>query len=139
MEKLMRKLKELFLKLLNTSIVKYGLVGVINTLITAIIMFTLMNLFSVSLRLSNLIGYAAGFINSFILNKNWTFKAGNSSTLHQFLKFTGVFAVCFLLQHYLVLLLVEKLLVDKNISALIGMVFYTVVSYIINKIFTFKK
>ncbi len=135
----MKKLKLLFFKLLDTSIVKYGLVGVINTLITGIIMLTLMNVFSVSLRLSNIIGYAAGFINSFILNKTWTFKAGQSSTLQQFLKFSAVFAVCFLLQHGLVILLAENLLIDKNISTLIGMVFYTGVSYIFNKLFTFKK
>ena len=135
----MKKLKILFFKLLDTSIVKYGLVGVINTLITGIIMLTLMNVFSVSLRLSNIIGYVAGFINSFILNKTWTFKAGQSSTLQQFLKFTGVFAVCFLLQHGLVILLAENLLINKNISTLIGMVFYTGVSYIFNKLFTFKK
>lgn len=135
----MKKLKLLFFKLLDTSIVKYGLVGVINTFITGIIMLTLMNVFSVSLRLSNIIGYAAGFINSFILNKTWTFKAGQSSTLQQFLKFSAVFAVCFLLQHGLVILLAENLLIDKNISTLIGMVFYTGVSYIFNKLFTFKK
>ncbi len=135
----MKKLKKLFFKLLDTSIVKYGLVGVINTLITGIIMLTLMNVFSVSLRLSNIIGYIAGFINSFILNKTWTFKAGQSSTLQQFLKFSGVFAVCFLLQHGLVILLAENLLINKNISTLIGMVFYTGVSYIFNKLFTFKK
>lgn len=135
----MKKLKILFFKLLDTSIVKYGLVGIINTLITGIVMLTLMNVFSVSLRLSNIIGYAAGFINSFILNKTWTFKAGQSSTLQQFLKFSGVFAVCFLLQHGLVILLAENLLINKNISTLIGMVFYTGVSYIFNKLFTFKK
>ncbi len=135
----MEKLKLLFFKLLDTSIIKYGLVGIINTLITGIVMLTLMNVFSVSLRLSNIIGYAAGFINSFILNKTWTFKAGQSSTLQQFLKFSGVFAVCFLLQHGLVILLAENLLINKNISTLIGMVFYTGVSYIFNKLFTFKK
>lgn len=135
----MKKLKIMFFKLINSSIVKYGLVGVINTLITGIVMFTLMNVFSVSLRLSNIIGYIAGFINSFILNKTWTFKSRNSSILHQFLKFSGVFAVCFLLQHGLVILLAEKLLIDKNISTLIGMIFYTGVSYIFNKLFTFKK
>ncbi len=135
----MNKLKILFSKLINSSIVKYGLVGVINTLITGLIMFTLMNVFSVSLRLSNIVGYVAGFINSFILNKLWTFKGKQSSTLSQFIRFTAVFGLCFLLQHGLVILLAEKLLIDKNISTLVGMVFYTGVSYILNKLFTFKK
>ncbi len=135
----MGKYTDLLKKLLKSSVVKYGMVGIINTLITAIIMFVLMNMFSVSLRISNVVGYIAGFINSFILNKLWTFKGRQASTLAQFLKFTGVFAVCFLLQHGLVLVLAEKLLLDKNISAIAGMVFYTGISYILNKLFTFKK
>ncbi|MDF2985705.1 MAG: GtrA family protein [Eubacterium sp.] len=135
----MKKLKQLFDRLMSTSIVKYGLVGVINTLITGIIIFTLMNVFSVSLRLSNAAGYVAGFINSFVLNKLWTFNAKETSTLKQFLRFTAVFAVCFLLQHSLVVVLVEKLSMDKNISTLIGMVFYTIIGYFFNKMFTFKK
>ncbi|OPX45427.1 GtrA-like protein [Ruminiclostridium hungatei] len=135
----MGKYTDLIKKLLNTSIIKYGMVGIINTLITGIIMFALMNIFSVSLRISNVVGYIAGFINSFILNKLWTFKGVKSSTLTQFLRFTGVFAVCFLLQHGLVLVLAEKLLIDKNIAAIAGMIFYTGISYVFNKLFTFKK
>jgi len=135
----MGKYTDLIKKLLNASIIKYGMVGIINTLITGIIMFALMNIFSISLRISNVVGYIAGFINSFILNKLWTFKGVKSSTLTQFLRFTGVFAVCFLLQHGLVLVLAEKLLIDKNISAIAGMVFYTGISYVFNKLFTFKK
>ncbi len=135
----MIKLKRLIERLMSTSIVKYGLVGVINTLITGIIIFTLMNVFSVSLRLSNAAGYVAGFFNSFVLNKLWTFKAKETSTLKQFLRFTAVFAVCFLLQHGLVVILVEKLYVDKNIATLAGMAFYTIIGYFFNKLFTFKK
>ncbi len=135
----MDRILRLYHKVMNLSIVKYGLVGVINTLITLIIIFTLMNAFSVSLRLSNIIGYVAGFINSFILNKLWTFRGNQASTLTQLVRFSAVFAVCFLLQHGMVILLVEKLLLDKNISTFIGMVFYTLLGYILNKMFTFKK
>ncbi len=135
----MDRILRLYHKVMNLSIVKYGLVGVINTLITLVIIFTLMNGFSVSLRLSNIVGYVAGFINSFILNKLWTFKGNQASTFTQFVRFSAVFAVCFLLQHGLVILLVEKLLIDKNLSTFIGMVFYTLIGYVFNKMFTFKK
>ncbi len=135
----MKKITDLIKKLLDTSIVKYGLVGVLNTLVTGVVIFTLMNVFSVSLRIANIAGYVVGFINSFVLNRSWTFKGHQASTITQFLRFTGVFAVCFLLQHGLVIMLAEKLLIDKNISTLIGMIFYTGISYVLNKLFTFKK
>jgi putative flippase GtrA len=136
-------LKEKFIIMFNkmneTGIIKYGLVGVINTLITGIILFVLMNGFKVSYDISNAVGYVAGFFNSFIMNKFWTFKGNQTSTIKQLLKFTAVFAVCYFIQLGLVIFLVEKLNVNKNISQLIGMVFYTLIGFIFNKLFTFKK
>ena len=120
------------------QIIKYSLVGIVNTIITAIILFILMKGFGVSYKISNAVGYVAGFINSFIMNKFWTFKANQTSTMKQFLRFSAVFAVCYLLQLGFVILLVEKLSINKDISQLLGMVFYTLIGFIFNKIFTFK-
>lgn len=135
----MDKLKELIKSLLNIGFIKYGMVGVVNTLITAIIIFILMNGLGINYEISNAIGYVAGFFNSFFLNKFWTFKSSESSTIKQFTRFTVVFLVCYLLQHGLLVFLVEKLLVNKNIATLVGMVFYTVIGFFFNKLFTFKK
>ncbi|ACL74736.1 GtrA family protein [Ruminiclostridium cellulolyticum] len=120
------------------QMVKYGLVGVINTIITMIVLFVLQNAFGVSYKLANGAGYVCGFINSFILNKFWTFKGNQKSTLSQFIRFSLVFAVCYAMQLGFVVLLVEKMHIEKNISQLIGMVFYTLISFLLNKVFTFK-
>lgn len=121
------------------QLIKYGLVGVINTLITAIILFTLMNGFGISYTTSNAAGYLAGFVNSFILNKLWTFKENQASTLKQFFRFSAVFIVCYFLQRCLLVFLVEELVINKNISQLIAMVLYTLVSFVLNKFFAFRK
>ncbi len=121
-----------------SQMIKYGLVGVINTLITMIVLFVLQNAFGVSYKLANGAGYVCGFINSFVLNKLWTFKGNQKSTLSQFIRFALVFAGCYAVQLGLVILLVEKIHIDKNISQLMGMVFYTLVSFLLNKMFTFK-
>jgi putative flippase GtrA len=120
------------------QIIKYCLVGVINTLITAVILFTLMNCFGVSYKTSNAAGYIVGFINSFIMNKSWTFKENQAPAIKQFLWFLAVFIVCFFLQRCLLIFLVEELVINKNISQLIGMVFYTLTSFALNKLFAFK-
>ena len=120
------------------QLIKYGLVGVVNTIITGVILFTLMNFFGVSYKTSNTAGYIAGFINSFIMNKLWTFKDNKAPATKQFLRFSAVFAVCYLLQLGFVILLVEKLSINKDISQLLGMIFYTLIGFIFNKIFTFK-
>lgn len=131
-------LKDRFGKVIG-QMIKYGLVGVINTLITLIILFVLQNAFGVSYKISNAVGYIAGFINSFVLNKLWTFKGNSSSTFSQFIRFALVFAVCYVLQLGLVILLVETIHINKNISQLIGMVFYTLIGFLLNKLFTFRE
>ncbi|QNU68729.1 GtrA family protein [Ruminiclostridium herbifermentans] len=120
------------------QLIKYGLVGIVNTLITAIVLFTLMNCFGVSYKTSNAIGYVAGFVNSFIMNKLWTFKDSKAPITKQFLRFSAVFVICYLLQRWLLIFLVEELFINKNISQLIGMIFYTLISFVFNKLFAFK-
>jgi len=132
------KLKNKFIEKFE-QIFKYGLVGIINTLITWLLLSILMNVFGVSYTTSNAVGYVAGFFNSFIMNKLWTFKANQVSTIRQFVKFTAVFAICYFIQLGLVILMVEKLSLGKNISQLIGMVIYTIIGFLLNKLFTFKE
>lgn len=121
------------------QMIKYGLVGVMNTIITGIILFVLMNGFGVSYPISNAFGYVAGFFNSFIMNKLWTFKGSQTSSIKQFIRFTVVFALCYIIQLGLVVFLVEILVVNENLAQLIGMVFYTLFGFLLNKFFTFKK
>lgn len=142
---------------------KYGIVGVINTLVTAIVIWIFMhfvfsvkedeNVSATAITVSNIMGYIAGFINSFVWNRSWTFKSKKDWKV-DFLKFSGAFLICFIPQ----LLLVNILNTYINISSirfslfshdyvisfayicqLIGMVFYTVLNFLLNKYYTFKK
>ncbi len=117
--------------------VKYGLVGLSNTAITLLIIFLLSNLLNFHYMVANAIGYTAGFINSFILNRAWTFQASHNSWHFQFFKFLGVTAVCYALQLGFLYLLVDRLKVSENYAQIIAMIFYTAISFIINKIFVF--
>lgn len=131
-------LKDKFLKIFG-QMAKYGLIGVINTLLTGVIIFVLMNGFGVSFKISNAAGYIVGFFNSFIMNKLWTFKGNQTSTFRQFIRFAAVFVVCYLLQLGFVITLVDKLMLSENIAQLAGMVFYTLIGFLLNKLFTFKE
>ena len=50
--------------------IKYGIVGVSNTVITAVVIWIMMKLFGCSDVVSNMVGYIAGVLNSFIWNSN---------------------------------------------------------------------
>ena len=117
--------------------IKYGLVGVLNTLITLSIIFVFMKLLNVSYILSNAVGYLFGFINSFILNKIWTFKSKKSIGRESFF-FVLIFVICYLLQLALLVILKEKLQIKPEYAQIIAMGFYTVINFLGNKYITFK-
>lgn len=117
--------------------IKYGIVGVGNTLITALVIWVMMKICGFSPIISNATGYVAGVLNSFIWNKQWTFQssAGWGSSA---IRFGVVFGICYLLQLGLVMYLDAHLPIDPYYNQLIGMAFYTVVNFIMNKLYTFK-
>lgn len=60
---------------LLVEILKYGLIGVVNTAITLVIIFSLIYWCGFSALSANAIGYAVGFCCSYILNRVWTFRS----------------------------------------------------------------
>ena len=54
---------------------KYNLIGVMNTLITLLIVWLLNPIFGLNIVLSNFIGYVFGAVNSYVLNRNWNFRS----------------------------------------------------------------
>jgi putative flippase GtrA len=145
------------------QLLKYGIVGVMNTLLTAVVIWAILKFgFSVvseekatslQMTVSNFAGYAVGLVNSFIFNRNWTFKS-KSDWKTGFLKFVLAFGICYALQLTVVLVLnkyvaiptfefnafnVNYIITSSYICQLIGIVFYTGLNFIFNKYYTFKK
>jgi putative flippase GtrA len=118
--------------------IKYGVVGVINTLITAVVIWIMMKLLGCSDVVSNVVGYIAGVLNSFIWNKKWTFKS-SEKWIGSAIRFGVVFGICYLLQlGLLVFVLNPYLAIDPYYNQLIAMAFYTAINFVMNKFYTFK-
>lgn len=118
--------------------VKYGVVGAGNTVITAIVIWVFMKLFGCSDVTSNVVGYAAGVLNSFVWNKKWTFHS-STGWMEGAARFGAVFGICYLLQlGLLVYVLNPYVPIDPYYNQLIAMAFYTVVNFVMNKFYTFK-
>jgi len=140
----------------NTGIqlLKYGVIGVLNTLITLVSFYLLNTRLGLSYGISNVTGYVLGMINSFLWNRNWVFKTKNNLKREAVL-FAGGFLLCLGLQGCVSLLLLEGLgwknLRDdiipffpmrnagQNIVMVIAMVSYTLANYAYNRFVTFKK
>ncbi|MEG1544250.1 MAG: GtrA family protein [Tannerellaceae bacterium] len=117
--------------------IKYGVVGVSNTVITAAVIWVMMKGLGFPDVIANITGYIAGVLNSFIWNKQWTFQS-QAGWWGSAVRFGVVFGVCYLLQLGLLLYLNAHLSIDPYYNQLIAMAFYTVINFIMNKFYTFK-
>lgn len=116
---------------------KFVGVGFLNTGISLLVIYLLMSL-GVNYRLSNLIGYIAGVVNSFLWSKFWVF-ASNKNLLKELILFFISFGICYALQYGALLLLVEQWGWNAYFSQLIAMGVYTVTNFLLNRLVTFRK
>src|SRR5438046_4757287 len=54
--------------------IQFGIVGISNTLLTSAVYTLLLKVFGVWYIAASAIGFAAGTVNSFLLNRRWTFR-----------------------------------------------------------------
>lgn len=131
-------------KLLDGKLVKFLIVGVINTLIGAAIMFLLYNVANCNYWLSSAANYIVGGIVSFILNKHFTFK--NKDSLKRTApRFVLNVAVCYGVAYGIAKPLVRHLMggfplkAQENAAMLAGMVLYTALNYLGQRFFAFRE
>jgi len=130
-------------KLLDASVVKFLLVGVINTLVGTGIMFLLYNLAGCPYWPSVCANYICGGIVSYFLNKYFTFQ-NKERSLAQVGRFIVTVAACMLIAYGLAKPAVRWVLagagekVQENVAMLVGMGLYTVLNYFGQRFFAFK-
>lgn len=131
-------------KLIDQTVPRFLLVGVLNTLVGCGTMFLLYNLFHCSYWVSSAANYVVGGIVSFFLNKYFTFQSKKWSW-GQVGKFTVNVTVCYLLAYGLAKPLVLRLLagqtvwLQENAAMLVGMCLYTALNYLGQRFFAFRK
>jgi putative flippase GtrA len=121
--------------------IRFGIVGIMNTLLTFLVFVLLFRLMGMNEFIANGAGYVAGVINSFFWNKFWTFRSGvksNSFKAKEVLLFLLVFAVSLSLQMLLFKYLLSMHLLAE-LAEIIAMVLYTIINFTGNKLLTFRK
>ena len=79
------------------QLLKYGVIGASNTIITAITFYVLNTILSVPYVPANAAGYILGVVNSFVWNRTWVFKT-KQNLKREALLFVIGFLVCYGLQ-----------------------------------------
>ena len=135
------------------QLLKYGVIGALNTLITLVTFYLLNTKLGLWYGFSNVTGYVLGVINSFLWNRNWVFKTKNNFK-RELLLFVCGFLICLALQLAVSWILLEGLnwknLPDdiipffpmqkagQNIVMILAMVVYTLANYVYNRFVTFR-
>lgn len=124
------------MSLLSSSLVRFLLVGVVNTCFGLSIIFLAKWVWLLDDVRANVIGYALGISVSFILNKRWTFAHGGSAAtaLARFLLITGIAYVANLAT---VLFTIENLSLNSYLAQAVGVVSYTAIGYLGSRYFVF--
>ena len=130
-------------KFFDPSMLRFLLVGVVNTLVGAGIMFLLYNLAGCSYWLSSAANYIVGGVVSYFLNKYYTFK-NTEHSWRQVLRFALNVAVCWLLAYGIAKPLALRLLagfdekLQTNAAMLAGLCLYTALNYLGQRFFAFR-
>jgi putative flippase GtrA len=117
--------------------VKFGIVGVSNTLLTFVVYTLLLKVFGVWYLAASAIGFLVGAGNGFLWNRRWTFREHVGDALTP-VRWFVVQGCGLLLDLALVYLFVEHAHLDKLLGQGCATVIVTVLTFFANRAWTFR-
>jgi putative flippase GtrA len=117
--------------------VKFGIVGVSNTLLTFIVYTLLLKVFGVWYLAASAIGFGVGATNGFLLNRRWTFREHVGDTLTP-VRWAIVQGCGLGINEGLLYLFVHDARLDKLLAQACATVVVTVSTFFANRAWTFR-
>lgn len=110
--------------------------GVINTVVGFIVIFSAMAL-GFSPMVSNIAGYAVGFILGFVISKKFVFRSEGHLVIESF-RYLEVFIVSFLLNLLVLSLAINYFNIHVMVSQVVAAISYTLLMYTLTRFFVFR-
>jgi putative flippase GtrA len=117
--------------------VKFGIVGVSNTLLTFVVYTVLLKVFGVWYLAASAIGFIAGATNGFLLNRRWTFREHVGDALTP-VRWAIVQSCGLALNLGMLFLFVTEAHLDKLLSQALATGVVTVSTFFANRAWTFR-
>jgi putative flippase GtrA len=117
--------------------VKFGIVGISNTLITFVVYTILLKVFGVWYLAASAIGFIAGATNGFLLNRRWTFREHVGDALTP-VRWGIVQTSGLAINETLLYAFVDRGGVDKLLAQLFATAVVTVTTFFANRAWTFR-
>lgn len=127
--------------------VRFIIVGIANTIVGLSVMYLLLHAAGLSYWMATFLGNSVGACVSFFLNRSFTFRSQNA-VLSSMIRFVSVILFCYFISYSIGKNLVEWLLghsmflkssVKTDIAVLFSTGLYTVLNYIGQKWFVFRR
>lgn len=131
------------MKVFDEKLIKFIIVGGINTLVGTAVMFGAYNLLGINYWISSALNYIVGSIVSYLLNRNFTFKS-NDSQKKSIPKFIVNIFLCYTIAYGIAQPVVKIIFSElstalrDNIAMLIGMCLFVGINYIGQRYFVFN-
>jgi putative flippase GtrA len=117
--------------------VKFGIVGVSNTLLTFAVYTLLLKVFGVWYLAASAIGFVVGAVNGFLLNRRWTFRGHIGDALTP-VRWTVVQGCGLGLNEGLLYVFVGEAGLDKLLGQACATAIVTVLTFFANRAWTFR-
>lgn len=121
-----------------SKFIKFGIVGILNTLINWTI-FAILNFLGMYYIISNIIAYVIATINSYIWNSKWVFKYKGEDKKETTGKFILLNLFGLSLNTVILYLFVDLMRFNKLIALVITTIIVMIINYILNKVWVFNE
>ncbi len=124
----------------SVRIFRFAVIGTLNALITAFVIWLMMDELSYDYIPANITAYVVAQIHNFIWSKYWIFPIENkkNNIWKQMLFFCSAFGLAYSAQFLFLVTLVECGDVNEYLAQFLGLFIYGTVNSIVNKKLTFR-
>jgi putative flippase GtrA len=122
---------------LLVQFIKFGIVGVSNTVLTLAVYTLLLKVFGVWYLAASAIGFAVGATNGFLINRRWTFREHVGDALTP-VRWAVVQSCGLAVNEGLLFLFVHDARLDKLLAQVCATAVVTVSTFFVNRAWTFR-
>ena len=124
----------------SVRIFRFAVIGTLNALITAFVIWLMMNELSYDYIPANITAYIVAQIHNFIWCKYWVFPTEDkkNNLWQQVLFFAMAFGIAYSAQFIFLIILVEAGDVNEYLAQFLGLFIYGTVNFITNRELTFR-
>ncbi len=122
----------------GAQFLRFGLVGGLNTAIQYGLFIVLFRLAGVPMVVASACGYLAGTVNSYFINRSWTFRIGRARTTGEFTRFLIVNLLAMGMNLLTLKLLVSRAGLSPEVAQMCAIGSSLVANFAGNKLWTFR-